>query len=173
MPNSLTASGATVLSDFLYEVGENINTLFRLDQSSSKTDSVDIALKNTYNYLTGGRTYYNETTLRTSLANNRPVFLSGEKVGTTSAGHAWVCDGYVYVTPGKHFQLYVTSYDEPLYFANTYCGYDNLTNSNYYQYHMNWGRGGSHNGWFMNQMFPTNYEYPENLQMIANIRPNK
>ena len=172
MPNSLVASSATTLSDFLNEVGENINTDYGLNQSTASSSSVNTALISTYNYLTGGLTSYNEAILRTSLANNRPVYLRGQEENEET-GHAWVCDGYVYVTPSKHYQLYVTSYDEPLYFANTYCEYDSYTSSNYYLYHMNWGWGGLHNGWFMNKMFPTNYEYSKDMMMIANIRPHK
>lgn len=175
MPDILTASGASVLSNFLYEVAEAIDTDFDVSLSYSLAIDIESALEGTYSYLTDGWKAYSATSVQNSLANNRPVLLLGQKDTNndevSEGGHYWVCDKYSNVQPGKTYTLYVTSYSLPLQFEQTNCTYDDLY-APYSIYHMNWGWGGTHDGWYINKGFPANNNYSFDMINLTNVRPN-
>ena len=173
MPNVLSATGATVLSNFLYEVAVNIKTRFSVTSSWSFMDSIEFALITNYNYKLDHYTGYNESTTRASINSNRPVILQGTKTTDDSKGHIWVCDGTRYHTPGKVYVLYVVDYIEPLQFVAAGQPYEALESYNYYMYHMNWGWGGTYDGWYLNKGFPYNNNYGDGMHQMTNIRPNR
>jgi hypothetical protein bfra3_23100 len=81
--------------------------------------------------------------------NRRPVYARGQK-NISSTGHAWVIDGLYYSTHNVCYTLYRladTSYPlfryEPAEAIGPHNEYSDLTT-----FHINWGWGGSYNGWF-------------------------
>ena len=170
MPNVLSATGTTVLSNFLYEVACNIDTDFDVAYSESWTNDIYDALVYTYNYSADYLVGYVESETRQSVNLNRPVFLYG---ASSSGGHFWVCDGTRYHTPGKVYVLYVVDYIEPLQFVAAGQPYEALESYNYHMYHMNWGWGGTYDGWYLNEGFPYNNNYKQDMRQMTNIRPNR
>lgn len=172
MPNVLSATGTTVLSNFLYEVADNIKTRFSVTSSWSYMGDIEFALITDYNYKLDNYTDYSESSTRASVNSNWPVLLQGNTTDLTS-GHFWVCDGTRYHTPGKVYVLYVVDYIEPLQFVAAGQPYEAMESYDYYMYHMNWGWGGTYNGWYLNNGFPYNNNYSREMHQITNIRPNR
>jgi hypothetical protein len=111
---------------------------------------------NNFGYTSASRSSYNSATVRTELNNLRPVILSGASSSgwwifkKYSQGHMWVTDGYL---------------------RAVYCSGQTLL-----KLHMNWGWGGSQNGFFnYNNFNPTvgsvTYNFNSNQKMIFNIKP--
>ena len=100
---------------------------------------------------------YNYQTVVSDLNKKQPVILGGfvEKfsilgIPVAGKGHSWVCDGYSQTT----------------YFANGVETYQTL------YFNMNWGWGGSHNGMFAFDYWPTSFGAIScYLDMIYNIHP--
>ena len=172
MPNVLSATGTTVLSNFLYEVADNIKTRFSVTSSLSYMGNIEFALITDYNYKLDNYTDYSEFSTRSSVNSDWPVLLQGNTTDLTS-GHFWVCDGTRYHTPGKVYVLYVVDYIEPLQFVAAGQPYEVMESYDYYMYHMNWGWGGTYNGWYLNNGFPYNNNYSREMHQITNVRPNR
>ena len=173
MPNVLSATGATVLSNFLYELAVNCKTNFKETGSWTRNGDIYSALINVYGYLVDSPVAYSESLARSSVNSNRPVILQGTKTTDNTKGHIWVCDGTRYHTPGKVYVLYVVDYIEPLQFVAAGQPYEDLESYNYYMYHMNWGWGGTYDGWYLNEGFPYNNNYSREMHQMTNIRPNR
>lgn len=176
MPNSLTASGISELSDFLYEVGEAMNTSYGNIASSVTESSIVLALVE-YGYNNDYANFYNESDVRASLLNNRPVLMLGQKDlnndEQTEGGHAWICDGHIYTEFQRCFELYITSYDNPLRLIPTSCTYTIYEPNPYHLYHMNWGYGGINDGWYCYAQYPhDSLNFSFQLRHITNIRPD-
>lgn len=111
--------------------------------------------KNNFNYSTAIKAVYNWDIVKSEIASNRPVILSG---GTKAKkwlffnvyedGHMWVADGYRF---------------------SHYCD----TGQDYLYFHMNWGWGvNAGNGWFAyNNFNPDNSSFNYLTKMIYNIKP--
>lgn len=174
MPNSLTATTPTVLSEFLYQLADNINTSFDINVSWSNGNDILYALDDVYGYLYDSSLNYSESSTRSSLTNFRPVVLQGTNPTDNRKAHFWVCDGLRHHTPGKSYALYIVSNSLPIQFEPAGETYQDLIGDNYYSYHMNWGWGSSYyNGWYLNQGFPGNNNYSQSMHNITNIRPNR
>jgi len=104
-------------------------------------------LKSQFGYSSASWASYNYQTVKSNLSYSRPVLLSGDN-GTT--GHMWVCDGY------KDVNYY----------------YADCTGVGYLYYHMNWGWGGSSDGWYgFNNFNPAGTNFNSNKKMVYNIVP--
>ncbi len=145
MPNSLPSytAGTTVLSDFLYQLRKDL-----LVTDSGGSDGLIAA---TYLFNNGYHTSYNRhnyANVTSALNKNYPVYMQGDIVGQ-NIGHAWVCDGYrsnseyqvyklmvpsIYSGQIEGFEPFGEDYNEPTYSST--------------DYHMNWGWGGLHDGYF-------------------------
>lgn len=106
-PNSFTAKGLSYTVDyanmsnsacahFLRGVADAVDMeygcgIFDDGGSASNIVKADNALKNVFNYKTGGYTSYNWNDVFADLANNRLVHTRGE---SAYGGHAWIIDGY-------------------------------------------------------------------------------
>lgn len=80
--------------------------------------------------------------------NRKPVYARGQK-NILSSGHAWVIDGAYFSHSGTSYKLY---YLDPDYYPDFVYRYEEMDfDSNYSEickFHMNWGWGGSYNGWY-------------------------
>ena len=85
---------------------------------------------------------YNPTQTRNignEIISGRPVYMSG--LNSSGGGHAWVCDGYKY-----EYTNYSALYVDRNF--GSYSWYSGVSKGDEIKYfHMNWGWGGTSNGW--------------------------
>ncbi len=113
----------------------------------SASANMGTVLKSRFGYSSATFSDYNYTTVKANIANNRPVILQGSN---SSAGHMWVCDG-----------SRTTTYKRA-----------DCTGISYLSFHMNWGWGGTNNGWFGFDNFnPAGTNYNSNKKMVHGIVP--
>jgi hypothetical protein len=152
MPNN---SPNTDVAQLMSAAGISVNMSYGAEASGAYMNDIDDALRNTFRYRSATYSSYNYITVQNNLNNLRPVILGGCNNQKTILGipykwsncHAWVCDGYQ---------------------QTNYVGYS------YLMFHMNWGWGGSYNGWFqfMNwNINGINRNYQYNQDAIVNIQP--
>lgn len=103
------------------------------------TSTSNTNIHNTFTYYDYSVTQcaYNDSLLKSILNEERPVYMTGNDLGSQVA-HAWLVDGYRY------------------YMITSRFGLDNqiLTEYKYYN-HINWGWYGKNNGYFANDIFST------------------
>ncbi len=149
MPNSY---GNTYISSLMRDIGDAVGMKYTCDASKAYADDIAPALKNTFGYNSASYADYDYNTVKSELNHSRPVILTGgRKTGgwifsQYEDGHAWVCDGYsLTVFP---------------------CWGSMLT------FHMNWGWGGTYNGWYGFLNFnPGDYTFNYKRKMVYNIKP--
>lgn len=165
--NAIHAGVNPALGNFIYEVADGIDTQFGHTDSPSYTVDVKSYLSSKgYNVK---HISHSATQVKNSLGNDRPVFMRGNADGEDS-GHAWVCDGYARKLYQVKYTLLVLSYDEPLQFEPCMEPYMHY-GPEYELFHMNWGWGGLHNGYYMELEWPSGHNYSSNRQDLVNICP--
>lgn len=113
----------------------------------SSSANMGAILKLAFKYSSADWANYNYQVVKDNLSAGRPVILSGSN---NSSGHMWVCDGYL---------------------ATTYY-FNDCTGIGYLHFRMNWGWGGSNDGYYAFDNFnPGNTTYNNNKKMIYNIKP--
>lgn len=179
MPNSLTPYNTTptTLSDFLYEVADEIK-LSNAPLNYSDIDNCYDALVNKYGY-SGSKSSHNMLNVINSILNNRPVFMSGvsntdnDGDGVTD-GHAWVCDGYEVSRVQIVYTLYVIETSHTLNYIQAQDPVPGEILTEGYYFHMNWAQTSLSNGWYLEgPNATTNINYTNNREDITNIKPNK
>lgn len=96
---------------------------------------------------------HNLAEVKESLNKNNPVFMKG--TDSESGAHAWVCDGYEHnCYQMKYFVEYLLGSEGNYYYDKGPYGYPSIdaplsADKEYKYLHMNWGWGGSNNGWFV------------------------
>ncbi|MCR4843899.1 MAG: C10 family peptidase [Bacteroidales bacterium] len=131
------------LSSFL----ATLRTQLKVDNNGAS--SIQKAKKTLQDYGYSVRLQKHEATdVCTSLSHNRPVYMRGEDPNKDT-GHAWVCDGYL---------SSYNYYEYHLFLVRKINGelkdfIDWMTDRVYFWgpsfFHMNWGWGGSHNGYYL------------------------
>lgn len=112
--------GTTESARLIADIGQKIGMNYDCAGSGAKTKDIPNLLKTNYNY--SSATYssnINLTTMQSNISGGKPVILSGF---SDTVDHAWVCDGYI---------------------STNMCTYTTI------RFHMNWGWGGSNDGWFI------------------------
>lgn len=146
MPNAVSgywdvSFGANEISKLMRDVANSVNANPDCDGTGAAANLNDIpyALENTFGYsVTATAADFNYNTVENEIRANRPVILSGykDKTGfifhTFKGGHVWVTDGVR---------------------GGTSCGEQNpdgtwTGGASFLYFHMNWGWGGSNNGWY-------------------------
>ena len=143
---------SSLTQNFLKDVAIAINTTFTLNGSSAYFSDVATALKNTYGYSsTVSIIAHNSATVRSQLNLNQPVIMVGERLNPVpndpKIGHAWVCDGY---KTHDFYVEYLLRIPDCMDQYNTIKSYQHNC-SVFYYYHMNWGWGGTADGWFFSE----------------------
>ena len=141
MPNRYSNS---VLSAFLADLMKRLN----ITESGLGTmkSALDVLISFGYDVVWRD---YNSSALNASLKRQNVAILDGRK-SKGAVGHGWVCDGYQYkkyYTDYKLFALDYAAYPDYVYECTSYTREEDYGAGDYY-YHMNWGWGGSSNGWF-------------------------
>ena len=86
-----------------------------------------------------------------SLNRNRPVFMSGTD-DENNVGHSWVCDGYYSTQCYYEYKLYIPRVINGRLYDFIEWGSESVYD--YFSpvfYHMNWGWGGDHDGYYMEE----------------------
>ncbi len=156
MPNSVNSQGASSkLARLMKDAGVSVGMNYGSNSSGTQTDKVDDALRSTFSYSSASwiDNSYSQETIKSNLNSRRPVILRGKSEKNCflgifcdyDGGHAWVCDGY---------RTY-----------NTEC-------CGYLYFHMNWGWGGSYDGWFgFNNWNLSSYAFNYKRAAVVNIKP--
>ena len=186
MPNLVNSNNhqtqeAKNIALLMHELGQRFGMNYGCDGSGAHSGNARQALVNQYGYSATLVVALNYNPLVQNIFNHKPVYLDGcserivkttpIRLGKWSIGkttykydgcHAWVADGYEKIER-------TTTYDTGYTFTTVIA--DN--------FHMNWGWGGSYNGWYDyeywddingNNIPDVDYIYKQN--MIYNITPN-
>lgn len=166
--NNIPNAGATSATQFLIaDIGRAVGMEYGPNGSSSNIEKTENGFES-YGYSAIQVNHDYNTVKSVILQNRAPVYMRGEG----SDGHAWVCDGVLHRL--DEYEYYV----EYLYNG----AYDNLgetlidlpervtLNYNYYRYHMNWGWGGTSDGWYY-EATPTNGMNFENKRKNIYVYP--
>lgn len=138
--------GNKTLTDFLATLRVQLNVS---EEGASNINNAESVLKS-YGYSID-KIDHNATRIYSSLKQKRPVYARGEdEIG--GKGHAWVIDGVYQSETIIRYTLYRLS--DAWYPQFKYVTADGGVSEQYSDvvtYHMNWGWGGSCDGWFLDQ----------------------
>lgn len=141
MPNNTSNNE---LSTFL----ATLRTDLRVDDDGTAYDSDAKRTFRKYGYSADLKNH-SATNVCSSLTRRRPVYMSGGD-SHLDTGHAWVCDGYYSTTCYYEYKLYI-----PRVINGALYDFIEWDSERIYDYfgptlfHMNWGWGGSHNGYYL------------------------
>lgn len=108
---------------------------------------------------------HNAASVRNSLQNQRPVLMVGRNANE-ELGHAWVCDGFRRYPTDLRYTLKVLSYFDPITYETAETYITAVERPDWH--HMNWGRNGSADGFYMDG----GHNYNTDRQNLVNIRPS-
>lgn len=165
MPNAVfssTSPGSTQISQLMRDIGDKVGMSYGCSGSSANTeDEVASTFRNDFGYSGASYIDYEGTAnydrVTTEIRAGRPViFRGGRRSGSWPFykyvdGHAWVADG----------------------FRKSFIWSDDCTMGwGYLFFNMNWGWGGSYNGFFgFNDFTPGSYTFNYKSGVVVNIRP--
>lgn len=169
MPNSLGSNinYPTVLSDFLYDVGQRCGIQYWLGLSGSNSTLASMALSH-FDY-SHSIINHDSVFVQSDIQSGYPVFMQG--YDSNDIGHTWVCDGCFYSLTTETYTLMVISAVEPPLHFETPCQPYQCSESTMLL-HMNWGWTDPAEGWYVDNLAYYNGKYPFNRKDIINIRPN-
>lgn len=131
-----------------------------------------------YGYSVVKKDHYSQDVIN-QLVAERPVYMRGDNGKLLPAfgyeGHAWVCDGVIRNMPEYEYYVeYLNSVKEYTNYGMTLIENPGKTAGiSYTMFHMNWGWGGSSDGWYTaTDMTPANYDFNSNRQNLY-VQPNK
>lgn len=129
------------------DIGSAVDMNYQPVASSSTIDKAKNAFQNTFGYDAAKENYSINKAITEITVHRLPIYMRGQSDPLTS-GHAWVCDGFWH--RGYNTEFFVEFYMPGGYMAVD-GWYDNprTVSGPYSEYfYMNWGWGGSCNGWF-------------------------
>lgn len=130
-------------------VGNGVGMSYAPDGSSAYYSNVP-GMYISYGYTCSSLSAYNQSTIITEINNRRPVYVSGQVVGNTTLGHAWVVDGYLKHTDSR---LQVVDHvddsdkDRPIQIGQRIKSQTII--GEYLYLHCNWGWNSYCNGYFV------------------------
>ena len=170
MPNSLASStsGTTVLSDFLKNLGEYLG----IDYSSGDSGVYIGVVKQKLNQdgYTCSLVTHNYFDSWCEVYAGYPIYMRGTRYIPQEENHAWVCDGGRNTLLRETYTLMVISDVAPPLQWETPCDPYEYTEGNI-SLHMNWGWGGSANGWYVDNQNYASVNYTYDRKDLIEIRP--
>lgn len=147
--NSMYNTEPTVATAaFLLEIGINVDMNYSPNGSGSNIDKALSAFKNKYGYVSSKKIAHSAYIVMDELDQFRPVYMRGD---ASTEGHAWVCDGYEYSYYRNKRQIVIledTSYNGSEPNEMSYLDSTIDDRSHMLFFHMNWGWGSSHDGFY-------------------------
>ncbi|MDR2911409.1 MAG: C10 family peptidase, partial [Bacteroidales bacterium] len=127
------------------------------DNNITNALSVYVALG--YNYILQN---HNINMVTANINANKPVSMGGYTKKTLGIphgdAHQWVCDGLKKWTTDTEF--FVEYYNQGYYSSSGYAHYNpGISIIDISNFHMNWGWGGTNDGWFTDNSFPSGHNY--------------
>lgn len=152
-------------TQFLRRLKSELNT----DSNNASTLEEATRVLNSYGY-NCYLTSHNGSTTISSLKQNKPVIQRGHISGA-QYGHAWICDSYKHSMSSYIYYLYVLDYTlsgEIDYTRVPLQEYQQWEDTGSSYFHMNWGQGGIHDGWFRDDLndAPSELQYKATRQDI-------
>lgn len=146
---SCTSTTHTQLAEMFRQIGKEVNMIYDPTGSGATTLPV-IYYLDRLGYSHSGFIDYNENSVKSSLSNNKIVYIAG-LINSNSPGHVWVLDGYKSLTQTtKTYRRPAGQLDWTLISSYTY---------SYAYNHFNWGWDGNGNGYFTEGVFKSNSPY--------------
>lgn len=156
----------TTTSEFLLRLRRELN----VDENNASTLNDAVRVLQSYGY-NCRKISHNANLVEGSLRQKNPVIQRGNEQGA-QYGHAWVCDGYSFFKDYDCYELYCLGYSDWTHDI----GYTHVQGEDYRVYydrgteffHMNWGWGGSHDGWYLDDLSDSHYstQFTQNRQEI-------
>lgn len=154
------------IATLIKKVGQGVNVSYGSDSSSANTKDAATYLKSVGISCTYHSTM-DDSNFVPAIDNNKPIILAGSRSNpfplVYTDGHAWVMDGYIsykYLQEAYYYEKYcpdeipfsgasVNSFSESQWQSvySHYAGYTKRWITSLF-YHMNWGWGGSSDGWY-------------------------
>lgn len=158
----------------LTEIGKKVNMNYDKDGSTAFISDVCNAFKQ-YGYSQANILAHSLDRIKHELLQDCPVYMTGTNNGTPLVAHAWVCDGYNDKETYESFDLMVLDRFSTDRIPPYYSIWSNSTNYSDVKYlHMNWGWGGSNDGYFyQDNVNPPGRDYSVNRYNIVNISPTR
>ena len=139
MPNN---AASTTTASFLRSVWDNVKISDTI--LPSNISRAALAFNTVYDY-DATVISYSRSMVLSAINNSNPVFMRGSSSGVA---YNWVCDGRKNIYHRDTYTLKVLSVSQPLQYENCSDSYETDTFS-HTSFHMNWGRGGQYDGWFV------------------------
>lgn len=159
-------SNTSTTASFLKKLRAELNTT--VDNTSTFADAERVLTSYGYSC---SRISHNYNLVAGSLKKKNPVLQRGNVSGAT-VGHAWICDGYDSRKTWLEYELYGLGYSnytgELIYEEYSGKNYEVWINTGTTYFHMNWGWGGIHDGWYLEDLsdMPSGMQYNQNRQDI-------
>lgn len=170
MPNTMATSDTQTL---IADIGNAVEMDYGADGSGSNINKARNAFINDFDYETTKESHNHNRVKSEILNNRRPVYMRGSDnqfLFFDWDGHAWICDGVNnYTNTSFYFAEYRFSTSNGYYYSSPEgpsalmpyeYGYSAL------YFHMNWGWGGSYDGWF-------NYDTAQPAEGLDNYEHNR
>lgn len=168
-------SPTTMTVNLLAEIGKKVGMRYDKEESDATLSAACSAFKQ-YGYSQSKIVGHSDAKVISNLLDNRPVMMGGTDTGGRG-GHAWVCDGFKETDSYEIGELMVLDRFSCERIPEYNMVYDGKLNSTIIldrYYHMNWGWGGSQDGYFYeNAVNPLSYNFSTNRKDIVDIYPAK
>lgn len=165
MPNNICYSCPTAgievdeMARLIKDVGDGVSMDWGCGSSGTYSELAQFALRTKFGYSYAERVDFNRERVKQEINAGRPVIIDGGPkeywviIPYRGSGHTWVCDGYATLEICRGTLPNITIYIST-------------------ELHMNWGWGGSYNGWYRSDYFfkPAGKDYSYNPKMTL-IRP--
>ena len=148
MPSNFSSQ---ITSDFLYAIAQNVNAEYKEDGTATKINDMGNLFRSWgYNV---SLVYHTSSAAWSSLQDYNPVYMRG----TSGKGHAWVASGGNYRMDDSRTLIY--TFTSPTTFESV--DEKSCSLSYIYYFYMNWGWGGSYNGYYLDDTLSN----PQNSQL--------
>ncbi len=167
------------VSALLVHLGDLLGTTYGITSSSTPCEAEKEYVFDYYNFNCTYLNAYSSSTVKSQIKDrSMPVMVRGEN---SEGGHSWIIDGCCdFRNIIKKYYIYssmdLTDSDLLAYTKEDADGYDTITYSSLGMIHMNWGWGGTANGWYSDvYSAPSNRPddpYDENVEIMYGFIPN-
>lgn len=157
----------TATCELIADVGQKAKVQYGYEESPAYDSNAAEAFRK-YGYNATLKNYNAQEVMNEILDYQRPVYMSGVRTGAKT-GHAWVSDGAMYKQDNYYYYVeYMrddNSYNNLGLTSIEYPTELNMSSLNL-KFHMNFGWGGSQDGWFLNNALPDEVGYNNNRKVI-------
>lgn len=166
----------TSLSDFLYEIGQNLGINYYSSPGANIEDVCDSLIN--MGYFAICRNPHASNYVVSSLRDRSPVIMEGVKyysdLQVYGGSHIWLCDGFSHGPTQESYVLKTLSLSLPLEFVETGASYSYSVPYNY-MFSMKFRSevgSGDYDGWYLDSSLPSDVNYDHLRIDITDINPD-